>query len=103
MSLRNLLPALLVFNRTGFARLGQDLLRRRDCFLLFTIGQMRSAATCFLDHLLRFGIGLRQNLGVTLLGLGQLLLDLLGIQMSLRNLLPALLQYAENRFVGKAL
>src|SRR5437660_9579053 len=64
---------------------------------------MRSAGACFLDHLLRFGIGLRQNLGVTLLGLGQLLLNLLRVQMSLRNLLPALLEDAENRFVGKAL
>jgi len=59
-----------VFNRTGFARFGQDLFRRRDGFLLFTIGQMRGAGARFLDHLLRLGIGLRQNLGVTLLGLG---------------------------------
>src|SRR5438874_6250937 len=92
-----------MFNPAGFAGLGQDLFRRRDGFLLFAIGQMRRAGARFLDHLLRLGIGLRQNLGVTLLGLGQLLLDLLRIQMRLCNLLPALLEHTKNWFVGKGL
>ena len=59
-----------MFNRTGFPRFGEDLFRRSDRFLLFPIGQMRGAGARFLDHLLRFGIGFRQNLGMTLLRLG---------------------------------
>ena len=41
---------------------------------------MPGAGPRFVDHLLRFGIGFRQNLLMTLLRFGQLLLDLLGIQ-----------------------
>ena len=63
---------------------------------------MPGASARFVDHLLRFVIGFRQDLGMTLLGFRQLLLDLFGVQLCLRDLLPPLFQHGKDRFVGEA-
>ena len=66
--------------RARFARLGDDLFRRRDRFLLLAFAHVRRAFARVVDHLLRLGVRLGQDLRMALLRFRELLFDLLRVQ-----------------------
>jgi len=82
-------------------RFRDDLFRGGDRFLLFALGDAIGTFTRLVDHLLRGGVGVRENLGIALLRVGQLLLDLLRVKQAFSNALPPLFEDAEDRLVGK--
>src|SRR5437016_9160040 len=92
-----------MFNRTGFARLGNDLLRSSNRLLLLALRQMRSAFARFIDHFLSVRVPLCHNFLVTLLRLGEFLLDLFRVELALFNLAASLLEHGKDRFVCESL
>ena len=76
--------------------------RRSDRLLLLAVGQMCAAFPRFVDHSLRIGVGLGEDLSITLLGFRELLFDLLRIQQAFGDSLSPLFQDTEDRLVGKA-
>ena len=87
--------------RARFARLRDDLLGLGDRFLLLALGDVRRAFARFVDHLLRGGVRLGRISCIALLRLGELLLDLLGVQQAFGDPLPAFFEHAEDRLVGE--
>src|ERR1051325_7106460 len=81
-----------MFDRCGLTRFRDDLLGCRDSLLLFALGQVRRAFTGFVDHLLRVGIGFRDNFLIALLRFSEFLFDFLGIDLAFLDLAPALLE-----------
>src|SRR5207248_6782326 len=73
-----------------------------DRFLLFALRQMRRALARVINHPLRIGIRLGHNFLITLLRFREFFANLLGIELSLFNLSPAIFENSENRLVGKA-
>ena len=92
-----------MLEHAGFPRLGEDLLGRRDRFLLLALRDHAGAGPRFVDHLLRIGVGLGQDFLVTLLRFGELLLDLVRIQKAFGDSLSALFQHRADRLVGETL
>src|SRR6266700_1279837 len=64
---------------------------------------MRSAFARFIDHFLSVRVPLRDNFLVTLLRLGEFLLDLFRVELALFNLAASLLEHGKNRFVCESL
>jgi hypothetical protein len=58
---------------------------------------MRGALPSVIDHLLRFGIGSRQDLGVPLLGLSQLLFNFLSVQLRFLDAFSPLFEHGNDR------
>src|SRR5262249_60867128 len=63
---------------------------------------MSCALTRFVDHFLGVGIALRHDLLITLLRVGELLSNLLGVQLSFFNFSPSILENGEDRFLSEA-
>ena len=85
-----------VLDRARFARLRHDLLRRRDGFLLFTLGQMRALCARFVDHFLRLRVRFGQDLSMTLFRFRELLSDLFRVQLVLPRFAAAALRAPES-------
>ncbi len=90
-----------MFERAGLARFGEDLLGGDDRLLLFALGDNAGAGPRFVDHFLRVGVGFGKNFLLPCLALRELLLDLLGVEQTFGDPLPALFEHSEDRLVGK--
>src|SRR5438874_6221849 len=64
---------------------------------------MRSAFARFIDHFLSVRVRLRQNLLITLLRFGELLLDFFSVKLALFDLAPTFLKNGKDRLVCEAL
>src|SRR4029077_15215307 len=64
---------------------------------------MRSAVALFIDHFLSVRVRLCQNLLVTLLCFGELLLDFFRVELAFLDLAPTLLEHGKDWFVSEAL
>src|SRR6266508_1212565 len=92
-----------MLNRTGFARLGNDLLRSSNRLLLLALRQMRGAFARFIDHFLTIRVRLCQNLLVTLLRFSELLSDFFRVELAFFNLAASLLEHRKDWLVSEAL
>jgi len=68
-----------------------------------SIAEVSRAFARFVDHLLRLRVRLRQNFSVTLFRFGELLLDLLGVQLRFGDPLATLFEHGQDRLVSETL
>src|SRR5438270_14084923 len=92
-----------MLNCAGLARLGNDLLRSCNRFLLLALRQMRSAFARFIDHFLSVRVRLCQNLLVTLLCFREFLLDFFRVELALFNLAASFREHRKDWLVSEAL